>query len=180
MYEYDGWTDNNWKGTMKRLFGNKITKATNFFGMLRTEDGTPNTKPVGKIHILYNESDRALQLSASWLQNYEDRIGRIGHKYGGDSKVRPEFRDYIVSFNVGDQLHNNFKDDATAGHSYEFEPLCLSYYESQIDIRQLNPSESSGFYTLKNKNTTGSFCWGISRWDSIHARVGCCNWIVWP
>jgi hypothetical protein len=126
-----------WIPSHKEISGNKFKKATHFFGMLtKNSDATPN----GKIYIVWNKCDVALNGSGSFLANSESRIGAKGlgwvdgwFKNSYDEKViREEFRDYIEAFDVtGEPIKMPMKQDELLQHSYFLEPWAVEFYEKK-------------------------------------------------
>ena len=139
---------------MYHIFGQKEAKAKNLLGMLKKD---ANGEPIGKICVVYNAADRALSASASWMQSFEDRLGRVVHEYE-PQYVHEKFRKYIESFNYIKFLQ---ADDAKfylmgikipePWHSYQFEWNALQYYKSKLITSQRKPTEVGGFYTIRNK-----------------------------
>ena len=112
-------------------------KATNFFGMLAK---TSDNKPMGKVYILWNDSDVAL-LASFWM-NQETRIGKVGvgwvdgwfrNSYD-DKVIRDEFRGYIENFNVSEQ---KMEKDEDINHSYQLDSWAIDYYEKKANLIQL-------------------------------------------
>mmetsp|Transcript_15140 Transcript_15140/g.17920 ORF Transcript_15140/g.17920 Transcript_15140/m.17920 type:complete len:394 (+) Transcript_15140:75-1256(+) len=113
------------KTRKKRIYGQKLQKANNFFSMLQKgNDG----KPKGKIYVVYNPWDRAL--IASTGINAEKRLGTYCED--DEDKIRDEFKDYIKGYNIHPDLPRNITDKRYL-HSYQFEvPAIKYYYENSL------------------------------------------------
>lgn len=136
------------KGTREfKLFGLKYYKAVALKNMLKKGvDG----KPLGKIYVLYNDSDRPLMGSASFFANWEDRLGRVGHKYEPGYVLEDMFGKYVESYNYEAELQDD--DRGVFGyHSYQFEQNALNYYASKLlkSVKK-KPTEIAGFYTIQS------------------------------
>ena len=116
---------------MKRLYGQKKQKASNFFKMLQVNE---SGKPIGKIYVLHYCWDKALLGSTSPIVNNETRLGSVGHMKDG-ALIRADMKDYIEDHDMYNSLTWFSGDDNLLKHSYQFEPAAIEFYFSK-DIGQ--------------------------------------------
>jgi hypothetical protein len=99
--------------------------------LTKKSDGSPN----GKVYIVFNKDDLALNGSGSFL-NSESRIGATGkgwvngwfQNYYDPKVIRDDFREYIDEYNVkGEKM----KQDECFKHSYFLEPWAVEFYEEK-------------------------------------------------
>lgn len=98
-----------------------------------------NGQPLGKIYVVYNGQDYALEQSSYTGLNWVTRMGTVGvgtydsWGYGWSDNVNllhPEIRGHTENYDAGTELRwtANFK-----AHSYQWMDFMLSFYKSKLD-----------------------------------------------
>lgn len=128
--------NNNYR--WNKVFAKKELKATNFFKMLEKKtDSQGNEVPKGKVYILHNHKDEALDLSSKFL-NGENRLGQRGagmyksfwnNSWYDDKQkelIRSEYYDYIENIDFTVQA-----EGSEAKHNYQFEDSAIKKYNEK-------------------------------------------------
>jgi len=85
----------------------------------------------GKVHVLYNGADYALNLSGWWPMTWKSRLGSVSNNqkrtwYGGWRKADltdPEIKEFVVNKACNPHLTNKLS------HNYQFNDFAIRYYQ---------------------------------------------------